>query len=438
LSYSLKSFSLFKRDILLFIANTITGIVIARTLGPNLRGLFAIVLLIPSYAESFGRLKYDLAAVFFLGKGKVKIGEMVFLLNVISTISSVLIIVIIESRFGWIYQQLYANTDVDMYLLTQLVLILIPLQFVYLNYSYLLIYMEDVRSYNIMVVTKALVGSGTSIILIVALNLGIVGAVIGSVLSYIPSIYFAAMKVSKVEKATNMFNGAILWEMTKYSFQYYIGGIVGHLQQYLTNLLMVIYAVPAQVGFFSMAKNQSLLVTSLVPRAVNTLLFPKIAKSEINEDLYKFTLRSYRITLLILTFSGVMLSLLVKPAVWILYGSAYLPMVVPFWIILPGFILSQSATVFNSYYSGIGRPDLLPKLSVIPLVFQGIIALSLMPSYGIIGAAISVLISSIAISIAHTIVFRKLTGAKLKEYIINRNDIEFVALFIMKTLKIKG
>jgi O-antigen/teichoic acid export membrane protein len=416
--------------VFLFLANTITGIVIARVLGPNLRGLFAIVLLIPGYAESFGRLKYDIAAIYILGKKKATIGEMVFFLNIVAILTSLIIIGFIQLKFDWIYQQLYANTAVDMRTSTHLVLVIIPLQFVYLNYSYLIIYLEDVKSYNRMVVGKALIGSTVSIFCIVMLKIGILGALIGSVVSYIYPIVMASIKVSKIEKSVVIFNASLIWKMTKYGFQFYFGGLIAHLHQYLTNLMLVFYALPAQVGFFAMAKNQSSIITRMVPGAVNTLLFPKISKSNNQEDSSNLTLRSFRITLFILTIISICMAIVVKPMVIILYGNDYLPMVLPFWIILPGFVLSQSSTLFNSYYSGIGRPDLLPKLSLIPLGVQVGLAFYLIPRYGIIGAALAFLISSIILALVSMIIFKNLTALRGREFLVTRDDVEYVFRFV--------
>ena len=81
MSFANKSFSLLQRDIFLFFTNLATGIVIARVLGPTMMGLWVILLLNPGYAEAFGRLKFDVSAVYFLGKKKISIGEIVFILH---------------------------------------------------------------------------------------------------------------------------------------------------------------------------------------------------------------------------------------------------------------------------------------------------------------------------------------------------------------------
>ena len=72
MSFANKSFSVFKRDVLLFILNVFTSIVIARKLGPELLGIWVIISLFPSYAEAFGRIKFDLAAVYFIGKKNIQ------------------------------------------------------------------------------------------------------------------------------------------------------------------------------------------------------------------------------------------------------------------------------------------------------------------------------------------------------------------------------
>ncbi|MDP7197138.1 MAG: hypothetical protein QF864_13240, partial [SAR202 cluster bacterium] len=114
MSFSEKSFSLLQREIFLFILNLATGIIIARVLGPTMMGLWVILLLIPSYAEAFGRLKFDVAAVYFLGKKKTSIAEMVFLLNFVTLLISAILILLFIWQFDWFYARLFHSSPVDM------------------------------------------------------------------------------------------------------------------------------------------------------------------------------------------------------------------------------------------------------------------------------------------------------------------------------------
>ncbi len=74
MSIANKAFSILKRDIVLFFSQLITSVIIARKLGPEMVGTWVILSMIPTYAESFGRIKFDIAAVYFLGKKKYSIG----------------------------------------------------------------------------------------------------------------------------------------------------------------------------------------------------------------------------------------------------------------------------------------------------------------------------------------------------------------------------
>ena len=83
-----KSSSLLKRDVFLYATKLCTSVIIARKLGPEVFGVYLILLLIPSYAECFGRLKFDAAAIYFLGKQKYRLSEMVVTLNFFALFTS--------------------------------------------------------------------------------------------------------------------------------------------------------------------------------------------------------------------------------------------------------------------------------------------------------------------------------------------------------------
>ena len=76
-----KLFSIFTRDVVLFVTTLLTGVVIARYLGPEKMGIWTLLLLIPGYAEAFGRLQLEVSSVYFIGKRKIKLGEAAFILH---------------------------------------------------------------------------------------------------------------------------------------------------------------------------------------------------------------------------------------------------------------------------------------------------------------------------------------------------------------------
>lgn len=425
-----KAFSLLQRDILLYAVNIITGVIIARKLGPELRGLWAIIILIPSYAEAFGRVKVDIAAVYYLNKGKYKLDEMVFHLNMLAIITSSVIIAIILAKFEYLYHLLFGQTSMDIRNLIYVILILIPVQFLYMNYSYLLISSEDVKSYNIMVIINALTFSILSIITLVVFDMGLGVVIIVSIIAPLFGLIYGIYKISSITKMKPVINFYLIKDLIKYGFNLYVGGAINHLNAYITNLVVAVYLLPAQVAYFSIAKSNGEIINKL-PNSLSTILLPRIAKLNAESDIARLASKSFRVILLMLLTIGGIGYLLIKPLVLFLYGSAYLPMVFPLYIILPGLVISSSTGILTQYFMAVNRSDVLPKTAIIPLCVQVVLAFILIPGYGIHGAAVAFLVASLSLAMMQTIYFLKLSpSTSIKDLIIRMEDVELLKVFI--------
>lgn len=428
-----KSFSLLQRDIFLFVANLLTGVIVARMLGPVSMGLWVILSMIPSYAESFGRLKFDIAAVYYLGKGKYQVGDVVSTLNVLALVSSAFIVLPIVWQIDWIYRVLFAKSTVDVKYLIYFVLPQIPLHFLYMNYSYLFIHREDVRTYNRMVVIQALVSSLGGILLLVVFKLGLLAVIIASTVSILASVLYGIMKFGPVRKSS-LINVRLVKDLFSYVYKLYIAGIVGHINTYVTNLIVALYLVPAQVAYFSMAQGKGQLLDK-VPNAMSTILFPRISNMENDIQSSELAAKAFRTSLLILLIAGLLAYLLVKPLVLVLYGDAYLPMVIPLWIILPGLILSSASTTLAQYFQGTGRADIIAKISFFPMCIQIVIAWILIPKLGLVGASLAFLTAFVSNALLQVIFFLKLSRLSFRRHLlIGRDDIQLVGRFLGSVL----
>lgn len=433
MSLSAKSFTLFQRDVFLFLTNLVTGIIVARVLGPESLGLWAILQLIPSYAESFGRMKFDVAAVYYLGKGKYKIGDVVFTLNVLALITSFTIITIILWQSDWLYHTLFANSRTNVKYLMFLVLPQIPLHFLYMNYSYLFIHREDVNSYNRMVVLQALCSSIGGIALVVIFKLGLKGVVIASTVSIFVSVFYGVYKFGPV-KRKHLINWPLIKDLFSYVNKLYIAGVIGHINSYFTNLIVALYLLPAQVAFYSMAQSRAQLLEK-VPNAMSTILFPRISKMDNMAHSAELSAKAFRTSLTILLIAGFIAFIMIKPLVGILYGRDFLPMVIPFWIILPGLILSSSSTTLSQFFQGTGRADIIAKVAVIPMIIQIIVSLLLIPKIGILGAAIAFMMSLVANAITQIFFFLRISQLSFKKHLlIGREDILLVWRFLISVV----
>ena len=431
-----KLFSIFTRDVVLFVTTLLTGVVIARYLGPEKMGIWTLLLLIPGYAEAFGRLQLDVSSVYFIGKGKVKLGEATFILHLVSVIMVIVIGLIGFFNIDFLQNQIFKNVEMDVQELIYGASLIIPLRFIYINYSYLLIAREQIKAYNKLVIIQALTTSILSIGMIVLADFGILGALMGSIFGLLIAIIYGIIKVSSIDKMRPNFNTGLLVEMVKYSIYLYITGFIGFFQNNVATLIAALYVAPAQIAFFALGKSVSEISTRMVPAAVNTILFPRVSSSNDDKGAIELVTRSFRVTLLIISTTTVILFYLIKPIVFILYGDDYYPLIDIFVIIIASVVMVQSSSVLMSYLTGSGNTHLLPKLSILPLLLQIFLSFSLVPDLGILGIAISYAISSACLFIFQVVFFLKLTGIKIESIFIRYEDFKTIKNLLLTKLKL--
>ena len=435
MSFANKSFSIFKRDILLFVLNVFTSIVIARKLGPELLGIWIIISLIPSYAEAFGRTKFDLAAVYFIGKKKYIENEVLFHINIIAILTGIFIVALIFIFTDDINQLLF-NGEPENLNLIYAILPIIPLNFLFLNYSYLLISREDVEYYNIMIVVKAIIGSGGACLLLLIFDLGLWSVIMSSVISVLVALIIGIWRFNQMNvnsKKIFKLNKNLLKDFSNYSYKLYVGGLIGYLNIYLIRSMLSVYLSPTKVAFYSLAQDRATLLDK-IPEAINVLLYPRVSSSDDLESSIS-TIRAFRIILILSTFSSIILAVFIYPLVLVMYGEAYLPMVMPLIIILPGILLSGTTSVFTSYFTGTGRSDLIMKLSIFPLILQIFLGFILIQKYNILGAAFSFTTSMIVFGLIQIYYFVKISGNSFKFLFPRQEDFNYITNFIKLKLK---
>ena len=169
----------------------------------------------------------------------------------------------------------------------------------------------------------------------------------------------------------------------------------------------------------------------MVPTAVNTILFPRISASNDERKSIDLAIRSFRVTFLIISTTTIILFCLIKPIIFILYGSNYYPLIDIFVIIIVSVVAVQSSSVFTSYLTGSGNVQLLPKISILPLLLQIILSFCLVSDFGIRGIAISYAISCICLFVFQVTFFLKLTGTKIESLFIRYEDFKTIKNFFI-------
>ena len=429
MSIAKKSSSVLARDIFLLFSTFLTSIVIARTLGPEIMGIWVVINIIPSYAEMIGRSKVDISAVYYLGKGKYKVGDITNALNLVAFFSSILILMPIIFFFDLITLSLLKN-DTDFYsIYVMIVLIIIPLNLFYLNYMYLHIFNEDVKSMNYMVLTRALFMTLTCIPGLLFFNFQIPQLVFCFIISYVLALFLGVSRFKHQQREGPFINKKLIKDLFSYAYKMYISGLLINLNGYTANTFILLYGSTIQIAFYALAQQFSLLLLK-VTDSMNTFIFPSASKKN-SDDAKLYIAKAFRTATILMLPAGIISAILITPAIYILYGISFLPVTEPFLILLIGVIFSSISGTMLMYFMSSGRPEIISVTLVIPIIVQLIIASYLIPLYGIAGAAITLSIGMVMAGLSQIIIFLRLSGLNfIRDLIFRKEDVMTVISFI--------
>jgi len=423
-----KSLSVLIRDIFLLFSTLLTSVVIARTLGPEIMGIWIILNIIPSYAEMFGRTKVDLAAVYLLGKKFHSVGDVVATLNFIAGIVSLLIVAMLLGAYDSLSVTLLKD-DVGKYSLSYVaVLVVIPLNFFYLNYMYLHNFREDVRSMNYMIISKALSMSCLVVLGLLFFAFEIAGLVFCLIFSNILSLTIGIYRFESEKRKGPAVNIPLIKDLFNYAYKMYFSGLLINLNSYLMSGFLLLVGSPTQITFFVLAQNFSQMLLKIID-SLNTFIFPASSKKSFF-DAQNLVAKAFRISIIMMLPVGIVSAIFIYPAIYLFYGVEYLPIVNPFLILLIGVVFSSITGTLLMYFMGVGKPGILVQTLVLPVLIQFAFGSWAVQNYGINGAAALLSLGMVLAGSAQVLLFFKHTNMSfLQDLMVTKADIYTVVNF---------
>lgn len=223
-----------------------------------------------------------------------------------------------------------------------------------------------------------------------------------------------------------------LSEVIRYSLPSYLANMAQFLN-YRLDIFFVGYFVGVKgVGLYSLAVGIAQLLW-LVSGATSQVLLPDVASSE---DRVSAQQRTARVSRLSLWLSIVLAGGLVLGAEMLLplvFGAAFRESVPALMWLLPGVTIFSVANVIGSYLAGIGKPHLNLAVALVGLVVTVALDFMLIPSLGIIGAAIASSMSYLATTLAIVVIFVRETKIPAgRALLITGDDLSLIAAMIRR------
>ena len=377
----------FVTRVLLIGIGLVTSVIVARILGPEGRGFYAVAITIGAIGVQFGNLGLHTSNTYYVAGDRGLLPALaantIIVSFAVGGVGTVLI---------WMIFQLWPQMAPVRGLLLILSLLWIPFGLAYMLLQNLLIGIQDVRTYNkIELLTKAL-GLGLIGVLIITGAVGVETLFLVALIVLIIGLFWALLRLRTHIFTLPLPSLTLFKETIRYGSKAYLAALFAFLVLRV-NLLMVKYILGAEeAGYYSIAATMADTVYML-PVVIGTILFPKLSAMTHDQEKWAFTRKMAVsvgvVTVVLATFAG----LLAGPVVRILFGELFVPAVPAFIWLLPGIVFLSINTCYMNYFASIGMPLITVVSPGLAAIVNIAVNLKLIPWWGIVGASITSVLS---------------------------------------------
>ncbi|MFQ5585214.1 MAG: flippase [Thermodesulfobacteriota bacterium] len=398
----------FATKILLIGIGLVTTVIVARILGPDGRGLYAVAAAIGAIGVQFGNLGLHASNTYYVSKDRNLLPILVGNTLMISFVFGGL-----GAAMGWAIFTLFPHLVPVHRLLLVLALAWVPFGLAYMLLQNLLLGIQEVRAYNkIELITRILgVGLIGLAILFGAVTVETIFTMV--LLAMIVSFVWALWRIREHLEGRPLPSLSLFKDNISYGFKAYLAALFSFLVLRV-DMLMVQYLLDSeQTGYYSIAVAMADLVFML-PVAIGTILFPKLSAMSDMQVKWKSTKKVITVVGGIMVVSAVIVGFIAEPVVRMLFGKAFIPAVPAFIWLMPGIVMLSVNVVYMIYFASIGMPWITVYSPCMALLLNVLINLELIPLFGIVGASISSLFSY-GLMLVISIVFNYAQGKGLYE-----------------------
>jgi len=368
-----------------------TTVTVARTLGPEGRGLYAVAIAVGALGVQFGNLGLPASNTYYLSQDRTLLPRL---------LGNSLLVSAIVGGFGalaaWFVFSLHTRLSPLHGPLLKLGLAWVPLGLCFLLMQRLNLGLYEVRSYNkIEVINRscALVLIG---IVILSRRISPETVITANLIALTIGCFWALRGMSPWLSSFPWPSWKLLRQHLGLGVKAYFITALSFLHMRVA-LLMVTYMLgPQQAGYYSVATGLKDYILML-PSVIGLILFPKLsAIGSVPEKLRQAKLVVLGTALALIPFLTVT-AILVKPAVRLLFGRPFLPAADVFPWLVPGIFMIGVEVATVQFLNSVGYPKILVGVWASSILVDVLLNLWAIPHFGIKGAA---LVTSISDTVA--------------------------------------
>lgn len=407
------------------IINLIIGIgisvILARVLGPEQRGIYAMATLFPSLIVTFGNLGIGPATAYYVARGSFSrreiLGNSVLLSWGIGGIGIIIGLVIVSFCREVIFPKVS-----EVYLLVAI--ILIPLEVFFSYVRYVLLGAQRIKDFNYVQVVQSVLTFIFILCALLGLKMGVTGAILAMALTFMLVNGLTYKIAKKISGGIDFhINSLYLRSTIKYGIKVHLSNVLGFLNYRVDMFILNWFLGPSSVGLYAVGVS---LVEKLwmVSQAASTVIFPRVAAETKNDKLRDFTPLVVKTVLWISVLGAMILALFSRRIVLLLYSKDFLPSVSALQALLVGTIALSAGRVLANDIAGRGFPSLNIYTGIVAVLINIILNLLFIPRYEIVGAAWASTVSYVVSFLGYLFFYCRVSGNKFtKVLFIQHSDL---------------
>jgi len=429
ISFIKRAGSIFLTDIGSAVIGMATSILVARYLGPEMRGYYGLVLLAVGTLTAFGHLGLGSAIAYYTGKNEIPRGEIMTFL----VVSSLVIGSVLAAAFLIVYPyipEIWTGIPRSIMLIG---LLAVPFTFFQ---SYLMRFslaMFKVKEKNIISFLNTLSYLVMITIVIVLMRKGYAAAVFSSTAAIAVSTAVGFALVARSVRPAKQFNTSLLRPFLTYGSMAYAIMVLNFFNRRVDVYLVKHFLTVSDVAFYQIAVSMAERLW-MIPNTLDAILYPTLMTTD--KDPSKFTAMVCRNNL----FIGALLSgclafgarILVVP----LYGPDFAAVTNVIYSLLLGVTVAPLSVFLWTFFATRNQLRIGVFASAVGTVSTLILNFLLIPRMGIIGAGLAMSTSLCVTAAVLIAIFTRRTGASLREtLIVNRDDFRMYRVKIKEGLR---
>lgn len=410
--------------------NIITGILIARVLGPASLGIYAIMWWLPSILAGPMSLGVANANLYF-GAQNQKYKRPLTANSIFLSLSIFLVVFFIISLCLWFFPNLIPKEMSWVYLLIPL--LSIPFRLMIMFTANLFNAWEDHKSYRNTELVQSIAYFLFCIIGVFFFHMSLWGFVLTRIGASVVACFYTLMVLS----SRNAISCKIDWELLKKSVNYglriQINSFIRLASQNADALILLHFAGAKQVGFLNVAKSITNHIR-MIPYSLATVIAPKFAQERRGGP--NLASKAIKQLLLLACPIIIFLVLILGPVVVFVYGEAYRGAIMPLQILMLSLLPISMNRIVQFYLMINNYTSILIKSSFISAGFLLFLDFLLIPKFGINGGVFACLLSMSLETVIIMSFFLKQTRLNLRELIIpTRSDFAIFTKAFFHVLK---